>query len=923
MSLSNEELWHLIENQDNDALNKLMGVQGIARMLDTDLKKGINSTTIQSRISKFGSNQLPDRPIRSFWSMLNEALKDGTVRILIVCSILSLVLEFMFAPEEEKSTAWIDGAAIFAAVVIVTVVQATQNLKQEQQFAAVNRIKSIYDVAVIRDGEIHQIQNHQLVVGDIVEIQQGDCIPADGLVITSENLKIDQSTANGESEAIVKSEKDPFLISNTHVVEGCGTFLVICVGLNSHHGRIFALINSEIEETPLQVKLEALAEKIGLVGIIVASLTFIALLIQWIISQVKFGFEWAHCREPLTYFVISITIVACAVPEGLPLAVTISLAYSMNQMMADNNFVRRLSACETMGSVTVICSDKTGTLTENKMNVERIAIGPIFLNVPDLDSSNIDEELLLLIRKSISINTQAVLTDQGSIGSQTECALLRFVSRIHGNYQQLRIAFPPVIRFLFDRDRKRMSTVIPWNGMYRTFVKGAPDEIIKLCTNFVLPGGKLITSPVSDDFKQQFMIAVNSEGEKTYRTLSLAYKDTHDLPQTWEDAEKDLTLLCTVSIRDSIRPTTISSIDQCKKAGIKVIMITGDHSTTAEAVAKECGILVPGTRVILGSEVRKMAKSDLIAALPTISVVARSSPMDKHLIVSALKAAGESVAVTGDGTNDVPAMMAADVGLSMGKCGTELAKEASDIVVLDDDFRSIVKAVVWGRCVYNNIRRFLQFQLTANVVTLFVSFLSAAILNETPFKAVQLLWVNLIMDSLGALALATGRPDESLLRQKPEKKDAPLIDSFMLKNIIGQSVLQILLIGYVLLFPYQAEQYSMKHYTFLFNVFVLCQDFNLVNARVSSKKMKVTDGIQDNYLFFIIQIGIMIVQILLIQIAGVYIYCAPMTMIEWIYSTFLAALTLPMGAFLRAVHFENYIDKITSRRGANRNFEQL
>lgn len=921
MSLTNEELWHLIENQDAEALNKLMGVQGVARMLDSDLKKGIKSSSIQSRVNKFGSNQLPDREMRTFWNMLSEALKDKTIQILIVCSLLSLVLEFMFAPPEEKSTAWIDGAAIFAAVAIVTIVQATQNLKQEQSFAAVNRIKSVYDVAVFRDGEIHQIQNYQLVVGDVVEIQQGDCIPADGLVISSENLKIDQSSANGESEAVTKSEKDPFLISNTHVVEGCGTFLVICVGMNSHHGRIFNLINSEIEETPLQVKLEDLGEKIGIVGILVAALTFLALLIQWIMKQVKFGFQWSNCREPLTYFVISITIVACAVPEGLPLAVTISLAYSMNQMMADNNFVRRLSACETMGSATVICSDKTGTLTENKMNVERIAIGSQFIPLADIDTNFIDEELLLLIRKSISINTQAVITDTGSIGSQTECALLRFVAKIHGNYQQLRIAYPPLIRFLFDRDRKRMSTVIPYNGMYRTFVKGAPDEIIKLCNRYILPGGKLDFSDMTDDFAEHFMASVAEEGDKTFRTLSLAFKDTEEPPKTWEEAEKDLTLICTTSIRDTIRASTIPSIDKCQKAGIRVIMITGDHARTAEAVARECGILTPGTRVFQGSDVRKMSKNELIDNLPNISVIARSSPMDKHLIVSAFKAAGESVAVTGDGTNDVPAMMAADVGLSMGKCGTELAKEASDIVVLDDDFGSIVKAVIWGRFVYNNIRRFLQFQLTANVVTLFVSFISAAILNETPFKAVQLLWVNLIMDSLGALALATGRPDDSLLRQKPERKDAFLINSFMMKNIIGQSILQITLILLILAFPYDAEKYSMKHYTFLFNVFVLCQDFNLVNARVSSKNMKVTDGINGNYLFFIIICGIGIVQILLIEVGGVYIYCAPMSLNDWVTSTFLALLTIPMGIILRAFPVEKIFDGFFSRK--NGDFEQL
>jgi Ca2+-transporting ATPase len=463
-----------------------------------------------------------------------------------------------------------------------------------------------------------------------------------------------------------------------------------------------------------------------------------------------------------------------------------------------------------------------------------------------------------------------------------------------------------------------MSTIIPIENKYRVMVKGAPDELIKLCTSYV--DENCVLQAVTEEFIHEYNASLNHECDATFRTLSLAYKDTKICPQTAEEAEKDLTLLCTVSIRDSLRESTAECIKECQKAGIRVIMITGDHQKTAEAVGRECGILTEETHAVTGSDVRHMSNVELAEALKNICIIARSSPMDKHLVVSALKESGEIVAVTGDGTNDVPAMMAADVGLAMGKSGTELAKEASDIVVLDDDFKSIVKSVVWGRCIYNNIKRFLQFQLTANVVTLFVSFLSAVILHDTPFQAVQLLWVNLIMDSLGALALATGKPDDSLLKQLPEHKDAPLITNYMLKNIICQSILQIVLIGLILIFSGDMVSYSTKHYTYLFNVFVLCQMFNLVNARVVSHEMKITDGIMDNPLFFIIMFGIGIVQIILVQVAGLYFSCTPLTLHEWTTSTLLASLTIPVGFITRAFKIENALEYFTK---TNNDFERL
>jgi Ca2+-transporting ATPase len=888
MNLSPEQLTDLLESQELSSLDTYGGIDGILRDLGCDRNHGITDpSSISVRLAKYGSNELPDLAVRSFFDMLKEALSDSTLIILMICAVVSLVLELVLAPPEERATAWIDSAAILSAVAIVSLVQASSNHKQELQFAAVNRIKSIFNVGVIRNGLVTQLKNTDLSVGDVVLLEQGNKIPADGLCIECDDLRLNQSAANGESEAVLKGEGDPFLISNTYVCEGRGKMVVLAVGVRSSHGQIFGLIAAEeSEDTPLQIKLGALAKKIGYMGVVAAALTFIALLVGLVVDQFEVGWTWHVVRDILNYRIVSISIIAVAVPEGLPLAVTISLAYSMQQMTLDNNFVRHLSACETMGSATVICTDKTGTLTRNEMNVERIIVGLTADAKPPTDK---------MLMRSISINSHAVVGDAGDIGSQTECALVRFVSS--DACASYRNSAQVVRRFPFDRIRKRMSTVEQTPNGLVVHVKGAPDEMLENCTSYVDESGAICE--VTEAFRTRITRLLENECVMAYRTLAVAYKLVQAEPETAEEAESDLTLLAILSIRDSLRKHTERSIASCQQAGIRVIMITGDHLLTATAIAQECNLLANEKIAITGAQLRKMLPSQLAEVMPTIAVVARSTPMDKHMLVTALKEAGHIVAVTGDGTNDVPALIAADVGLSMGKSGTELAKEASDIVVLDDDFRSIVRAVVWGRTVYNNIKRFLQFQLTANISTLFISFLSAVFLEHTPFKAVQLLWVNLIMDSLGALALATGKPHDVLLGQKPNSKETPLISSFMVRSITGQSLLQILLIWLILMFPWGLKPHSRRHYTLLYNVFVFCQMFNLINARAVDAGDDPTIGVFDTPLFFGIMIGVGVVEMILIQFAGRFFSCTPLGTREWLISVGLAGLTLPMGFLLR------------------------
>lgn len=901
MTLTADDLWKLFESSDVKNIEKYGGVNNIAITLQSDPKNGMNQKNVSSSITHYGANLLPDHPVGSFFSMLKEALSDQTLIILIICAFISLILESFFAPAEERSTAWIDGTAILMAVAIVSFVQAYSNHQQEMQFASISRIKSIFDVAVIRNGKVEKLKNTDLVVGDVIFVEQGDKIPADCLLLDDEfeTIYVDQSSATGESEAVLKNSSDPFFISNTHVTEGRAKLLVICVGVQSHHGRIFTLLSDEHPQTPLQENLGKLAKSIGFIGMCAAMLTFSVLFCEWIYRCTKVSWQWKFLKDPLSYFIVAITIVACAVPEGLPLAVTISLAYSMRKMMKDNNFVRHLNACETMGSATVICTDKTGTLTQNHMNVEEIIIGSKVFKTNQFQNPTRFSEML---KKSIAINSHAIITPTGEIGSQTECALVRLVSLLKDKTKEIRDEAKIVKCFEFDRTRKTMSTVCQIQDGYAVYVKGAPDMILSKCRNIHTSQAEESLAIFDDELKHEYQQSLDEECSKSYRTLAIAYKYCQVMPETIEEAENDLNLLCTLCLRDSLRKNTVKSIEDCQKAGIRVIMVTGDHMLTAEAIAKECHILTNDKIEMLGSTLRSMNQEELTDQLPLISVVARSTPLDKHLLVTKLQQIGETVAVTGDGTNDVAALMAADVGLSMGKCGTELAKEASDIIILDDDFRSIVRAVAWGRCIYNNIQRFLQFQLTANVSTLFISFISAVFLSETPFKAVQLLWVNLIMDSLGALSLATGNPHDNLLEHKPKNKNTPLISNFMKLNIGGQALLQILLIGGILMFPQKdMPQYSQYHYTFLFNVFVLAQAFNLLNARATEPCDDILLGVFDTPLFFSIMLGIIIVQFILVQLCGQFFSCIPLKFHDWLLSIFLSILTLPVGYILR--HF--------------------
>jgi len=903
-----EKLERLIEESNINHLHDVGGIKHIAKSIESSPTRGIcELSSIEIRKQQYGSNEVKEMEIPSLFEMLLEALGDQTLLILIGCAVLSLILEVVFSSPEERSTAWIDGGAILMAVSIVSVIQATSNHKQEIQFASINRNKSIFKSKVIRNGVQEMLSNTEIVVGDLVSLEQGDKVPADGIVVISEDMMLNMSSTTGESETISKGPHDPFMIGGTVVCEGRGTFMVLAVGEHSQYGKIFSTLNEKQGQTPLQIKLEDLATQIGYAGMIVAALTFIVLFICWVFRHFKTGWNFSAVKEILEYVVGALTIVVVAVPEGLPLAVTISLAYSMRRMMSDNNFVRRLSACETMGSATVICTDKTGTLTQNQMNVERIIVGFDNLSLKEQPFFVLNEEIRELIAEAISINTTAVLSITGDMGSQTECAVLRMLQANNIDYLGRRQSKSIKMHYHFSDLRKTMSTIISKNNHHYVYVKGASEVVLSKCTKYLNQSGR--ESQMDSKSSQQITELIHQNESNAYRCLAIAYKEMQSMPQNQDEAESGLILVGIIAIRDSLRPSTKNAIMRCQGAGIRVIMVTGDSIQTAKAIGRECGILTQETEdcLLTGSDIRKMSQQQLIESLKTTSIVARSNPNDKTLIVAALQASGEIVAVTGDGTNDASALRKADIGLSMGKSGTELAKEASDIVILDDDFKSIVSSVMWGRCIFNNVRRFLQFQLTANVVTLFISFISSVVLKETPFKAVQLLWVNLIMDSLGALALATGNPHPTILNRPVLGRSAPLISDLMITNIGGQALFQIIVVALLLYFHDGIESCSVHHYTLLFNVFVFCQVFNLANARVVDSSDSVSTGFCENPLFISIMFGISIVQFILIQFCGKFFSTVPLSVSEWVFSIAVGSFCVPWGILVRCSNTKIFI----------------
>ncbi|ELP83478.1 plasma membrane calcium-transporting atpase, putative, partial [Entamoeba invadens IP1] len=852
-NITGSTLSKMISNKDGELLTHYGGVEGIAKTIQTDLHNGISDESFVRRREQFGHNKTPDPVIVPFWKIWFEALQDKTLIILIVAAIVSLILAFAIPSnldscvvetsdaKKEFNTDWIEGFAILLAVLAVSLGGSASDYSKQKKFIALSSEEQDVKIKVTRNGQQTEISTFDLCVGDLIYLDVGDILPADGIYVRGNDLRIDQSDMTGESDAVRKTADNFYMMSGTKVTDGNGEMLVVAVGPNSMWGNTMQAVNqNKSDPTPLQESLDDLAVKIGYLGMACGGIVFLVLTIYYMVSQLNhdpvmkstetngiikgcetcnvsetdpnfkdwcedYAFDWKTMTVLVDYFIIGVTIIVVAVPEGLPLAVTISLAYSMKQMFKDNNLVRHLKACETMSNCTNICSDKTGTLTENRMTVVNGWFGGVKMERRGQDF-HIDKTYEDMIHLNIAMNSSpstSLSNENGDIrviGNKTEGALLLF-SRDRGtDYLEMRKQHGDDIyqMFAFSSAKKRMNTLM-WMkrpDSLRMFTKGAPEMILDTCTRYMDASG--IMKDMTEDIRNELEACQREWAEKGYRTLSLSFKDMEpadkgDLTKKFETINEDgSTLLCLFGIEDPLRPEVEEAVRTCQSAGITVRMVTGDNIATAKSIARQCHIITEETDVeIEGKKFSELQDEEVIAMLPNLKVIARCSPEDKKRLVCLLKDQGEVVAVTGDGTNDVPALKAAHIGLAMGIRGTDVAKRVSDIVILDDNFKSIVKSVLWGRCVFDNIRKFLQFQLTVNVSALALCVIGSIFIGESPLNALQMLWVNLIMDTMAALALGTEKPTPSLLNRKPYGKYDSLISNYMIRNITIQTLYQL------------------------------------------------------------------------------------------------------------------------------------
>ncbi|XP_065854078.1 calcium-transporting ATPase 9, plasma membrane-type-like isoform X2 [Euphorbia lathyris] len=953
-----EELALLTRDNDFSTLQQHGGTKGLSSKLRSNLEAGISGDDddLNKRRNAFGANTYPRKKGRGFLKFLWEAWQDLTLIILIIAAIASLALGIK---TEGAKEGWYDGASIAFAVFLVIVVTAISDYRQSLQFQNLNEEKQNIKLEVTRGGRRVQISIFDIVVGDVLPLKIGDQVPADGILIAGHSLAIDESSMTGESKIVHKDHKTPFLMSGCKVADGVGTMLVTGVGINTEWGLLMASISEDTgEETPLQVRLNGAATFIGIVGLSVAVCVLAVLLGRFFTGnttnakgEVQFVKGQTTISETIDGVIkiitIAVTIVVVAVPEGLPLAVTLTLAYSMRKMMADKALVRRLSACETMGSATTICSDKTGTLTLNQMTVVEAYVGKQKMDLSD-NSSQLHTEVKSLLCEGVALNSSGnvyVPKDGGDMeisGSPTEKAILSWAVKLGMKFDAVKSQSKVLHVFPFNSEKKRGGVAVQaTSSEVNIHWKGAAEIVLSSCTRYIDANNGLQSIDEDKDF---FKTAINDMAASSLRCVAIAYR-SHELDKVpadeegldqWVLPEDDLVLLAIVGIKDPCRPGVKEAVRVCTASGVKVRMVTGDNIQTAKAIALECGILGSNEdavepNIIEGKVFRAYSEKERESVAKKVTVMGRSSPNDKLLLVQALRKLGEVVAVTGDGTNDAPALHEADIGLSMGIQGTEVAKESSDIIILDDNFASVVKVVRWGRSVYANIQKFIQFQLTVNVAALVINVVAAISSGDVPLNAVQLLWVNLIMDTLGALALATEPPTDHLMHRSPVGRREPLITNIMWRNLLIQAIYQVIIL-LVLNFRGESvlhlENESREHATdvrntMIFNTFVLCQVFNEFNAR-KPDEMNIFSGVTKNRLFVGIVGFTFILQIVLIEFAGKFTSTVRLNWKLWLASLVIGFFSWPLAAVGKLIPvpktpLSSYFVKAFKRRRTDQN----
>ncbi|OBZ88463.1 Calcium-transporting ATPase PAT1 [Choanephora cucurbitarum] len=948
--LSPEELSNLFDPKNEELLEKLGGIKGICKRVRVDPSTGLSADEgssdssqqpFQDRQSYYGRNILPEPKTKSFLQLLWAAYNDKTLIMLSIASIVSLAVGIWEDysprhPEDEPRVGWVEGTAILVAVLAVVLTNAVNDYQKEAQFKKLNAKKEDRTVKVLRSGREKQISVYDLNVGDVLMLEPGDIIPVDGLFIKGHNLACDESSATGESDTMKKKpegEGDCFILSGSKVLEGVGRAVVLAVGEHSFFGKtMMSMRGDEAEGTPLQNKLDTLAEQIAKLGFAAAITMLLALVIKYFVTAAlapEFPAGSDIAASMISIVIQAITIIVVAVPEGLPMAVTMALAFATTQMLKDSNLVRVLAACETMGNATAICSDKTGTLTQNKMTITEGTLAQEAFDTPENAkewSEKVDKKNVLpLIFEAIALNSTAFegKDENGKadfVGSKTECALLAFSKNLGSNYEDLRHDATVAKVYPFASKRKTMTTVVETKenaaasttqSDYRIHVKGASEIVLEGCKSYIDAKGEVHKLDKETIVKVNGIIS--SYADKALRTIALAYRDIskseYKKCSDDEPPSDELVLIGIVGIMDPLRPGVVESVTAFREAGVFVRMITGDNLNTAKAIARNAGILTKGGVAITGPELRNMSVEEQRKIIPRLQVLARSSPTDKTIVVNRLQEQDQVVGMTGDGTNDGPALKMADVGFSMGIAGTEVAKEASDIILMDDNFNSILKALMWGRAVNDGVRKFLTFQLTVNIAAVVLSFISAIASEdaESILSAVQLLWVNLIMDTLAALALATEPPTDDLLYRKPISKYAHLINYRMAKMILGQAIFQIIVnliiiyLGARIFHLGDTEYDSEVLRTMVFNVFVFLQVFNEINCRRIDGTLNVFKDIFDNWIFVAVQIAVIVGQYLIVTFGGIAFKTVPLSLNQWLVTVAIGALSIPVGTIIRLI----------------------
>ncbi len=863
-------------------------------MTHDPLFHGLKSSDIDLIRKEKGSNALPPPPVRRWYQILGAVINDKTIWVLSAAAAISVIISVV------RGENVFEGVGILIAVGIAVGVGFMSEFRSSRAFQALLAESDRMKIKVVRDGKFHVVPADELVVGDLVLMETGDKVPADGTVVKAVELSFDTSTITGESYSM-SGELEAKIYRGFSVLSGEGAMVVTAVGRATEMGKIRDALATDPEPTPLQERLSELADRIGLGGTVAAVAIFVALFLRSMLMH-SYEFMSPECLQcVLNAFIVAVTIVVVAVPEGLPLAVTLSLALNMRRMARDNNLVRTLAASETLGSVTIIASDKTGTLTLNRMRVSSVwtpeggeepGSGKCF-RAPD------DRLFQLLVAANSTAHLQETAPGRFDyIGNPTEGGLLFWLQDCGHDYIHLRDNAKVLGRRSFSSARKMMSTQVAWDQEHSILlVKGAPERVIERCVDCAssLAG---VRRPLAEK-REELDRILNQAASRGERVLALAYRF---LAADARDYEEDqLTLWGLAIIKDPVRREVADSIARCREAGIRVIMVTGDNPLTARAIAEELGLMAGGGEVWDGMQFEQMSDDEVKRRLPDLRILARSRPNDKFRLVSLLKEAGEVVAVTGDGTNDAPALKKADVGVAMGICGTEVSKEASDVVLLDDNFTSIVKGVLWGRSLHSNIQKFLQFQLTVNVAALTTAFVGALIGGRPPLTAVQLLWVNLIMDTLAAIGLGLEPPEDTLLQKKPRKRTAPLITSSMWFMILGMGLYTFasLMVLFRWNFLGEGTRYSAEHLSVIFTTFVFLQVFNELNARSLSGHESAFHQLHRSRGFLTILALICLVQVLLTQFGGRLFQTTPLSPATWLRVLAFASTALLVGAFLR------------------------